>query len=494
MKVWGGIAIVIGILLAAVQVSAQVEVAGKGRCCKPTDGRVLWTGDQTRMSLEQLAAYAAPVLWYSPDEPLLEEIEGPEPINIPMAFPFEEPSEKPVVYYRVREIIRAEDEKAYFPAGEDRSKAQIELSKVTSVQIDYFHYYPYEAGLGGHTHDVESVEVNLVVVRHPDCQKCRYSLAAVLVNAKAHGIKWFDNTLETDNFSRFPMHAFVEEGKHASCPDQNADGLYTPGFDVNRRVNDAWGIRDTLRGGMLFTGAYQSWFFKPRKAGDRVFPPLPDDSAVRDELDEYLEEESDPTFYVLRPYPRLAAAKKHDDDSIVWFVDKGYDDWPEVEDAPELPELTEQLEAETFTRSLSIAGRYDGDWGVSGVFPFFIVAHLTDPVGGGWIMHRVYLKDEKLRDFGWGVLYTPSASRWVDGYTIVGLEVDAELDAAGEKTKETDVLVEGGLKFRVNTDQLPLGFINNLTDFWGIRLGVTARGFSGIDDLGWVIELGAGSF
>lgn len=44
-----------------------------------------------------------------------------------------------------------------------------------------------------------------------------------------------------------PLHVLVEEGKHATSPDRNADGLYSPGYDVNRRTPDAWGIRDTLR-------------------------------------------------------------------------------------------------------------------------------------------------------------------------------------------------------------------------------------------------------
>ena len=36
----------------------------------------------------------------------------------------------------------------------------------------------------------------------------------------------------------------VEEGKHAVAPDRNADGVYTPGYDVNKRIKDAWGVRD----------------------------------------------------------------------------------------------------------------------------------------------------------------------------------------------------------------------------------------------------------
>ncbi len=495
MRLFQWLTILLCVMLSvSVPASAQLEASQKGACCVANDGRVLWTGDQTRMTLQKLAAYAAPILWFSPDEPLLEEIKGPQPINIPTAFPFEAPSQSPVVYYRVRTIVRGGDQQAYFPHGKDRARAEIDLSRVSALQIDYFHYYPFEVGKGGHDHDVESVEMKLVVVRHPNCQKCRYSLAAVRVTGKAHGVKWFDNTLETDNFSRFPMSVFVEEGKHASCPDKNADGLYTPGFDVNVRVNDAWGVRDVMRGGMLFAAAYQSWFAKVRGPGTRVFPRLPDDSAVRDNLREDLQEETEPTFYVLRPYPRLAAAKAYKDQRIVWFVDKGYDDWPEIEQASEFSDVLEDFDPETFTRTLSVAARYDGTFGVSFVFPLLILRNVNDPISGGWIMNRIYLEDRGLRDFGWGVLYTRSASRWVDGYAVAGLKVDAEDNAAGDKVTNTDFQAELGLKFRVNTQRVPLGFLNKLTDFWGLRIGVTAVGFSGIDSLGYVIELGAGSF
>src|SRR5215510_13070916 len=33
---------------------------------------VIWTGRDQTMTIERLAAYAAPVLWFSPDEPLLK--------------------------------------------------------------------------------------------------------------------------------------------------------------------------------------------------------------------------------------------------------------------------------------------------------------------------------------------------------------------------------------------------------------------------------------
>ena len=98
------------------------------------------------------------------------------------------------------------------------------------------------------------------------------------VTAEAHGLRWFYNVVETDRYTRFPMHLLVEEGKHGMCTDKNSDGYYTPGFDVNKRINDAWGLRDIIRGGALFTGDYKAWMSKVRRPEHRVFPPLPEDS------------------------------------------------------------------------------------------------------------------------------------------------------------------------------------------------------------------------
>ena len=54
----------------------------------------------------------------------------------------------------------------------------------------------------------------------------------------------------------FPIRVLVEEGKHASILDRNADGVYTPGYDVNARVNDAWGLRDVLGSSVLMGSGF----------------------------------------------------------------------------------------------------------------------------------------------------------------------------------------------------------------------------------------------
>jgi hypothetical protein len=144
--------------------------------------------------------------------------------------------------------------------------------------------------------------------------------------------------------------------------------------------------------------------------------------------------------------------------------------------------------------SLSIAYRYDGDQGFSFVFPFFIVKHLEDPLAGGYIVHRMYLKDEGLRDFGWMALYTPSASRWLDTYFAAGVEWDKEEDVTGEVVSQAEFVLETGLKFRVNVLHSPMKFLGKLTPYWGLRAGIRNTGGFDIERFTYVLEVGAGSF
>jgi len=139
----------------------------------------------------------------------------------------------------------------------------------------------------------------------------------------------------------------------------------------------------------------------------------------------------------------------------------------------------------------------DGDLGVSVILPFFIFKTLEDPIAGGYICQRVYFKDESLRDIGWMLLYTPSASRWVDGYISGGVEWDKydvfENDMWSTKTR-TDFVMETGIRFRANLAHSPFSFMSFLTDFWGIRVGVKNYGFWDIDRLTYVLEIGSGTW
>ncbi len=311
---------------------------------------------------------------------------------------------------------------------------------------------------------------------------------------KAHGILWYDNTLSMDEYTKFPLHILVEEGKHASCTDKNADGYYTPGYDVNRRANDAWGVRDVLRSGALFTGSYEAWMSKVRSDRHRVFPPLPPESPLRQRHSENGVYAPDNAIYELRPFP---TADKAEHDLVHFIADKGDTDWSAMESASSFKAVADWSDAESFIKSISVSLMSDGDLGITAIFPFFIFKTLEDPLVGGYFCQRVYFKDEGLRDIGWMLHYTPSASRWVDGYLSAGIEWDwyeDEADSTRATSMRTDFILETGFRLRFNLAHSPFSFLSFLTDFWGVSAGLKNYGAFDIDRLTYVVEVGSGTW
>ncbi len=452
---------------------------------------LVWHGDRRYLSFAELAAYCAPVLWFSPDEPLLDRAAGLE-IRMPTFFPFEAGVDSPVVYYRVREIQEARDNSEPSPVLADvdslRNDTTIDLKQVGGIDLDFFFFYPSEEGLGAHKYDVESVQMKLVVVHPPKYPELGYWLTVQKITAKAHGVLWYDNNLVVDRHTHFPVHLLVEEGKHATCTDKNGDGHYTPAYDVNMRVNDAWGVRDVMSSGSLYTGGYQGWMTKPRHAKHRVLPPLPEDSPHRAEYEVDGVYAPDNAVYQLRPFPRLAPALAYDP-ALKRFVDKGDQNWPQVETYSGLKQFAQWSDSESFVKSISASYRYDGQSGMSVVFPLLVVKNVSDPIAGGWLVNRVYFKDRGLRDASWNLLYTSSASRWLDGYFTFGWEWDDN----GTSTT-TYTMSEVGVKLRFNLGASPLKFLGKLTDFWGVRVGLKYLGLWDVKHLGYAMEIGAGSF
>jgi hypothetical protein len=445
----------------------------------------IWAGSDSLLTLERLAAYAAPVLWFSPDEPNLDGKTGKD-IRIPEAFPFEQSPDSPVAYYMVRTVIVKESAAgwAFQAAGNDRTRGTVNLAHLDAVDMDYFFYYSTERGLGGHKHDVESVQAKLVILRQPECRGCEYALFVPKVVGRAHGMLWYDNTLVVDQGTRFPLRILVEEGKHASCTDKNADGYYTPGFDVNRRINDAWGVRDIISGGALFSGGWQSWMAKVRQDPDQVLPPLPEDSPLRASLSVGGVYAPNNAVYELRPFPPASRAEP---DLQHFIADKGDPGWPEIISYGE-SRYHHWLEDQSFSRSLSIAYRYDGQSGVAAAFPLFIVKNYNVELTGGWLVNRVYFEKDR---WAWMLMYTPSASRWVDSYVSGGLEW---VDVPNGASNVAYFVGELGVKFRANMQHSPAKFLAKLTDFWGVRAGIQATGGFEIGQLNYVLEIGAGTF
>ncbi len=459
-----------------------------------------WEGTDPKMTIRDLAAYCAPVFWYSPDEPELNSKRGKD-IRIPAAFPFEEVADVPVVYYQIRNILVSEESiaGAYEPDLQRIGNSIVDLSKIYGFDIDYNHYYRYEVGLGKHEHDTEQAQFKVYVHRvEDDSLATHYILYLIQTTAKAHALAWYDNIYKVDpdnlNFElELPFHIMVEEGKHASVSDMNGDGYYTPGYDVNVRTNDAWGLRDVIRTGELFSAEFEAWMAKVRRPQHKVLPPLPEDSPHRLKYERDGVYAPDNAVYQLRPMP---SPDKAEPDKVLAHDMSGYysDNWPYIKTLTETQKFFEWWEAGNLINSLAIAARVDdGQWGITFNFPLLLVKNVEAPLVGGWLVNRIYMQDKHWRDFGYQILYTGSASRFMDPYFSVGVEVDRyDVPETNTVDKRTDFVFETGLKFRGNVKFSPVKFLSVLTDFWGARVGIKNRGFMNIKELTYIFEVGAG--
>jgi len=453
---------------------------------------IVWYGSRSELSFKRLAAYVAPILALSADEPLLYGSSGPD-IRIPNAFPFEEPNKKkPVVYYRIRDVLtdKKDGDNAVTMDPADINDSILHLAAINGIKLEFFFYYDKDIGVGGHPHDIESTKFKLEVIKNKNATspRCQYLIRINKILATSHGVTWYNNALflDEDDHVSLPITIFVEEGKHASAQDRNADGQYSPGYDVNRRMNDAWGVRDVIRTGTLSTGAYQAWMTKPRHTDFLVLPPLPKDSPLYQNFSKDRRKFSKQPVYELRPFPE--ADQAGDDKGLhKKIAEKGEGEWPDIVDTG-TEKLGKWIKDEKFTRSFGVAFRYDGRPGIAFYVPLLIVKNVELPVVGGWLVNRVYLSDS-LRDIGYNLLYTRSASRWVGGYAAAGVEFDKR-DSAPSRTL---FVFEGGIKFRFNLSNTFMGPITKITTpFWGFRFGVRNRGFPNVNQITYVIEVGAG--
>jgi len=488
-------------LPSATRLSLLATPQDTARACTPQamPGAVWWGTDRS-MTMKRFVSYMAPIIWFSPDEPSLHGAEGAA-IRHPEPYTFEPPADHPVMYYQIKDLQvreRAEATEAFQRDETDIDASRIDLRDVVAGHVSFYAYYQTEEGLGAHPHDIEPTEFRFAVLRGTDipdrvgnCPDDLYFIIVTRTSAEAHGLVWFWNVLDTDESTFFPMHLFVEEGKHAFATDKNGDGVFTPGYDVNIRINDAWGVRDIIRTGMLFSGGYQQWMTKVRHPEHRVIPPLPEDSPLQGNLERRVDG-MDLAVYEIRPFPSSELAG--DDHALRHLMEnQERPGWPELGRIGDARQFGKFVNDGAAVKSLSISLYTDGNLGFGLVFPLFIVAHLNDPMTGGYLLHRMHFKDKGLRDWGWQIMYMPSASRWLDTYLAAGYERDDEEDASGQIQTYRDFVFETGVKFRVNIAHSPLKFLP-FTDYWGVRFGIKNRGFWSVDRLTYVIEFGAGSF
>lgn len=457
---------------------------------------LIWEGTNPKMKVSELAAYCAPIFWYSADEPELRNKSG-KYIRIPAPFPFESKSDSPVVYYQLTYILTRKNtrgpafKKDFFIPG----NSEINLSGITAFDIYYSHYYKYEAGLGSHKNDTEQAQFQFFSRYYLDSNNVKhYMIFFIRVTAKAHALEWYDNIYEIntdhpDYELSLPFNILVEEGKHASCSDMNADGYYTPGYDVNIRKNDAWGLRDVIRTGELFSSDFQSWMAKVRRPEFRVFPPLPEDSPLRKKYTINGIYAPDNAIYQLRPMPSSEKARdqllKHD------MEDYYFEYSPNISKESSKNNFIDWFTSDNFINSLGVSYRADQASGISFCFPFLIIKNVGAPLIGGWLVNRIYLENKNFRDFGYNILYTPSASRFLDPYLSFGLQVN-NIGKYDNSNTTIDFVFETGIKIRGNVTYSPFKFLSILSPFWGLRLGVKNTGFMSINHLNYILEFGAG--
>ena len=478
-----------------------------GQCNFSNVPGIVWWGTENEMTVERIASLAAPIYWFSPDEPLLGGAEGRD-IMMPSNLPFEDSASSPVVYYQLDEIVTIEDQVGEFTLNPDeKGQSIVNFRYMGLMRMGYFAYYPSEAGLGAHQHDLEAAEFKIGIMKtdgevlpsitEARCDEVNYVLVVTRVIGKAHGIEFFWNISDVNAETKMPFTLLVEEGKHAVGTDKNGDGYFTPTYDVNVRVNDAWGTRDVISSGGLLQGGYQAWMTKVRFPEYRIFPPLPEDSPLREKLTRKRGAENWETenaVYELRVLPpsELGAYDEH----LGRFMgSKEVKDWPEETEVSDLQGFLDWNEDGTAKGSFAVSLFYDGDLGAAWVFPFFIVKNWEVSLSGGFVVHRMYLTND-FRDFGWQATYMSSASRWFDTYFGAGVEwdtIDDPTEADPNNTdSRTDFVLETGFKFRANVEAIK--WLSWATPFWGFRAGIKNYGFSNIDRLTYVLEFGAGAF
>jgi len=478
-------------LTAVLALSGEAFGAQTCSCPEPfaddTAPGIVWRGPGDALTLQDIVQLMAPMLWFSSDEILLARAPGGQ---IPQAHPCDDrPAAGPVVYYQVRRVLVRGGQ---LVTGEDDPQF---VQKVDSFILKFFFYYQEDFGVGSHRHDLEAAEFEVFLDRLPDgCLQLRLRR----VKALSHGIDWYSNILIVEQDTRFPVTLLVEEGKHASCPDRNADGLYTPGYDVNRHVNDAWGVRDVLGSGFLQGSSYSPSQSKPRVPDLRVLPPgLQPAQGMACRTTGLESHVAGTPFYAryevraAREVPACADMGAPADaerlDGMMRFHGFGPDaDVAQFNNAV-VAELASQ---ETPFRLLSgVALRGDvNELGVS----------LQGPgldLGEFWVVPRVTLVDGVSTD----LIFTPSASRWADWYVALGYEhlLQRSRDEDGEKIITRDSFnglgVEAGYKFRFAVKGKARWFVLGY-NFGGVRLGVRTNGFASLKNTRFVVEVGTGVF
>ena len=199
--------------------------------------------------------------------------------------------EASAVFYRVRCVRGKEnkqlwgflknDPQAWHRTGLD-SLFKCGLRDAQFTLIEYWLYYVRDAGLEGHPHDLERVDVFLPrgykSGMGPDRSICPDLVPRAMLNSirivvgTGHTATTPNNVLVLMGKSAIKLEnpgILIELGGHSSAPDRNRDGAFQLGLDVNWNIGErVWGTRDVQAvSGTGYMGRYSSAMTLPRLPG-----------------------------------------------------------------------------------------------------------------------------------------------------------------------------------------------------------------------------------
>jgi hypothetical protein len=441
------------VLLAVAPAEAQTPATPPtcnlvdAACPLPTEwaaepsNHLVFATSKALISFDEIARAVAPILWFSPDEPMIVTRKAAIPQPLPCDTATRASGTPRAVYYRISHVFSDPQLSGARLAGMRTVRQllyrdeKLVLSGLRYVRVKLFFYYDKDYGFEDHDDDLERVDV---VIRIAHKNGCHFGFLSRYDGA-AHGSEFQANLLSVDGTAaaadvRLPLTVLVEEGKHASCPDRNGDGQYTPGYDVNTRVSDAWGVRDIFASGDVAAAYYNAGMTKFRRdsEGYRIVPQCAAAAAA------------DPSKWPVS-YALVSARQIPICPTTAFLqtqmIKQKFNALPE--------ELRGEPIAPKPTESLFVGPRYDGGPGgqVTTLFG-------TLPKLGGWIGLRsaaTYSLERRRLRGGLDIVYAPSISRWIDWYGGVGIQVEDFIQAA----------YEFGVQLRLRQ--------------WGLRVGVRNR-------------------
>jgi hypothetical protein len=458
-------------LIYSSTLMADDQLPSECRCANSISSQkkgVVWTG-QEPPKFDDIVKILAPVLWYTNDEPSIIN----EGLAVPQQFPCDPVKKNGVLYYQVNSIIKRTSKSLTEPVEEDVHFAE----KVQSFGLRYYFYHNFDYGLNPHQHDLEMVELRVAIERTPKCYEVRLND----IIAFAHSTDWYSNELLIEPDTKLPITLLIEEGKHASAPDRNADGIFTPGYDINTRIHDAWGLRDIMGSGYLLRGNYESSMSKPRSKGFRVLPPPVTQSCVAPSRKSI---ESDPQFlsrYELRPGYKIPFCENVPNyDHMIKYAKLN-----NFGSSYHPPQAESQL-MDAFSKPITgnegwfpkLSFRYDRHPGIAMTFNGFDFREIYLVPKFNWVGESTSIE----------ALVTQSAVQFMSSYFSFGF--------ARERLRESDPIKsefvsEFGVKFRLQVDW-PWRIFGAGYEFAGIRVGVRNSGFSDIGNFRFIVEFGSG--